>query len=117
MHNTLFQRTRTQSRRLAIGLLFGAGFATSTGAVAETVDPQYVYNSSLAATCASCHGTNGVSVAGNRVPLINTLTHDQITERMRAYKDGERTGTIMPQIAKGYTYEQIDIIAQVLGKK
>lgn len=117
MHNHLFVRTKTQSRRLALGLLFGAGLATSTGAIAETVDPQYVYNSALAATCASCHGTKGVSVPGAGVPVINDLSAEQIAESMRGYKDGGREGTIMHQLAKGYTDEQIEIIAQVLGKK
>ena len=101
----------------AAAVLAAAGFATPAMASGEKVDAQYVYNSSLAATCASCHGTNGVSVEGARVPLVNTLTPQEITQRMLEYKDGTRSGTIMPQLAKGYTNEQIEIIAQVLGKK
>jgi cytochrome c553 len=49
------------------------------------------------------------------MPKIDQLTHEQIALAMRQYKSGERSGTIMPQIAKGYTDEQIEIIAQVLG--
>lgn len=92
-------------------LLFGtAGVATASDLTAERI-----YHLSLAATCANCHGTGGVSVAGNDMPKINELTHTQIAEILRQYKSGEKTGTIMPQIAKGYTEEQIDIIAKVLG--
>jgi len=101
----------------AAAAIFATGFAAPALASSETVNAQYVYNSSLAATCASCHGTNGVSVAGNRVPLINNLTHQEIAQRMIEYKEDKRPGTIMPQLAKGYTNEQIEIIAQVLGKK
>ncbi len=90
--------------------------AMSTGLVkANEISPERVYHLSLAATCANCHGTNGVSVAGQDMPKIDELTHAQIAETLRQYKSGEKSGTIMPQIAKGYTEEQIDIIAQVLG--
>ncbi|UOD49680.1 c-type cytochrome [Orrella daihaiensis] len=93
------------------GLLLGAAGTAS----ANDLSAERIYHLSLAATCANCHGTGGVSVAGNDMPKINELTHSQIAEILRQYKSGEKTGTIMPQIAKGYTEEQIDIIAKVLG--
>lgn len=91
-------------------LLSSAGVASANDLSAERI-----YHLSLAATCASCHGTGGISVAGNDMPKINELTHDQIAQTLLQYKSGEKTGTIMPQIAKGYTDEQIHIIAKVLG--
>lgn len=91
-------------------------FSLSFQAQAADLQAERVYHQSLAATCANCHGTNGVSVAGNRIPKINELTHKQIAEMLKQYKAGEKTGTIMPQLAKGYTEQQIDIIAKVLGK-
>ncbi|MCD8504438.1 MAG: c-type cytochrome [Burkholderiaceae bacterium] len=102
----------------AIGLALASGalmFGISGAAKANDLSAERIYHLSLAATCASCHGTGGVSVAGNDMPKINELTHTQIAEILRQYKSGEKTGTIMPQIAKGYTEEQIDIIAKVLG--
>jgi cytochrome subunit of sulfide dehydrogenase len=110
-------RTWSLKRLGAAAVLVAAGFATPAIASGDKVDPQFVYNSSLAATCASCHGTNGVSVADARVPWINTLTPKEIAKAMLEYKNGTRSGTIMPQLAKGYTDEQIEIVAQVLGKK
>lgn len=95
----------------SVALLFGA----ASTAAANDLSAERIYHLSLAATCANCHGTGGVSVAGNDMPKINELTHSQIAEILRQYKSGEKTGTIMPQIAKGYTEEQIDIIAKVLG--
>jgi cytochrome subunit of sulfide dehydrogenase len=111
------RRTAPLKRLSAAAVLVAAGFATPAMASGDKVDPQFVYNSSLAATCASCHGTNGVSVADARVPWINTLTPKEIAKAMLEYKNGTRSGTIMPQLAKGYTEAQIEIIAQVLGKK
>lgn len=104
-------------KHLSAAAILVAVFAAPAMASGDKVDPQFVYNSSLAATCASCHGTNGVSVADARVPWINTLTPKEISTAMLEYKNGTRTGTIMHQLAKGYTDEQIEIIAQVLGKK
>jgi len=33
---------------------------------------------------------------------------DELRSRMREFKMGRREGTVMPQLAKGYTDEQID---------
>lgn len=84
---------------------------------AQPKSAEQVYHISLAATCANCHGTNGVSVAGDNMPKISDLTHEEIKTRMLEYKAGTRTGTIMPQLAKGYTDEQIQVISSILGKK
>jgi sulfide dehydrogenase cytochrome subunit len=86
-------------------------------ASAQSNSAEQIYNLSLAATCASCHGTNGVSAAGSDMPKINDLTHEQIKKSLMDYKSGARQGTIMPQLTKGYTDEQINTIALVLGKK
>lgn len=93
------------------------GLAISGVAQAQDIQAQRLYNQSLAATCANCHGTNGVSVPGVTVPMINQLTESVMFERLMEYKSGKRTGTIMPQLAKGYTDEQLKTIASVLGKK
>ena len=51
------------------------------------------------------------------MPLINTLTSEQMLAQLKAFKTGAREGTIMPQLAKGYSDEQLEIIANQLGKK
>lgn len=105
----------TSSRHLLMACTLG--LASVGVAKAETIDPQKIYNLSLAATCAACHGTNGVNHAGDMMHPINHLTANQIQELVLAYKNDERKGTIMHQLAKGYSDEQIAIIAEVLGKK
>jgi cytochrome c553 len=65
---------------------------------------------SLAATCANCHGTEGRSVTREVVPLAG-LPKEHIVTQMKAFKVGTRQATIMHQIAKGYTDQQIDLIA------
>jgi cytochrome c553 len=74
-------------------------------------------NRSLAATCANCHGTDAVVVPNSGMPAIGQLNKDEMLAKLMAYKSGAQQGTIMPQLAKGYTDEQLNTIASVLGKK
>lgn len=66
----------------------------------------------LAAPCAICHGTDGRSATrdGPLIPLAG-LPRDHIATQLRAFRDGKRPGTVMHQIAKGYTDPQIDAMA------
>lgn len=64
----------------------------------------------LAATCANCHGTNGRSQAA--VPSIAGQSKADLLLKMNEYKDGKRPGTIMPQLAKGYSGAQIEAMAE-----
>jgi cytochrome c553 len=82
---------------------------------AQTADQ--LYKRGLAATCANCHGTDGKGVVDGGMPLINNLSSGQMLEKLKAYKSGALEGTIMPQLAKGYTDDQLTTIANQLGKK
>ena len=88
----------------------------STGQ-AQSSDATNLYHRGLAATCANCHGTDGKGVVDGGMPLINNLTSEQMLSQLKAFKSGAREGTIMPQLAKGYSDEQLEIIANQLGKK
>ena len=86
-------------------------------ALAQNTDASNLYKRSLAATCANCHGTDGNGVIDGGMPLINNLTSEQILIQLKAFKSGAREGTIMPQLAKGYSDEQLETIANQIGKK
>jgi len=64
----------------------------------------------LAANCAACHGTNGVSAGGAVAGLANT-DKDYFVTQMRAFKEGKRDATVMHQIAKGYSDTEIVAMA------
>jgi len=105
---------RIGSRHFVAACVLGLG--TVGLAQAEMLDAQRIYNLSLAATCAACHGTNGINAAGDLMHPINHLTATQMQQALMAFKNDERNATIMHQLTKGYTDEQIAIIAEVLGK-
>ena len=93
---------------LGVGQWSGVGFAQTADAL---------YRRGLAATCANCHGTDGKGVMGAGIPLINQLSNEEMLAQLIAFKSGTREGTIMPQLSKGYSNEQLTTIANQLGKK
>ncbi len=65
----------------------------------------------LAMTCAGCHGVGGTSV-GPASPIISAMYPDYFIEIMEGFRDGEIYSTIMGRIAKGYTDEEIELMAE-----
>ena len=63
----------------------------------------------IAANCANCHGTNGVSQGG--VPSLAGQSKPDLVRKMQDFKAGRTPSTIMTQLAKGYTDEQIELAA------
>ena len=90
--------------RLAVAALATLATTAAVGQAANVSPAQ-----TLAAGCANCHGTNGVSVGV--VPSLAGARKSDLAAKMLDYKNGKRTGTIMPQLAKGYTNEQIELVS------
>lgn len=65
----------------------------------------------LAATCANCHGTNGRAVPGSGIDSLAGQGKAIMLQKLSDYKAGTRPASIMHQIAKGYTDEQLDLIS------
>ncbi len=81
--------------------------ATAVLAQAQAQDANLGRN--LAATCANCHGTNG-QARGDSKPLAG-VSAEKIMAAIADFKSGAQPATIMHQISKGYTDEQIKLIA------
>lgn len=89
-----------------------------TGGAAFGQTAQTLHTRSLAATCANCHGTDGKAVQGTAMTQLAGLPRDYIVAQMQAFRDGKRPATVMHQLAKGYSNEQIDALATYFaGKK
>ncbi len=71
----------------------------------------------LANTCAGCHGVDGSS-KGPAIPSIAGVSPDYFKDAMMDYKAGDgRASTIMTRIAKGYTEEEIGLMAGYFYKQ
>ena len=86
---------------LLLALAAGPALATDPGA-------------RLYATCAGCHGTNGAG-SGGALPVLAGQPEQALAASLRAFKAGTRPSTIMQQIAKGYSDEQIVLLAAFLA--
>jgi sulfide dehydrogenase cytochrome subunit len=74
---------------------------------ASAADPLQVR--SLAASCASCHGTNGVAQQG--MESLAGKSKDDLLKAMLDFKSGKKPATIMHQLSKGYSDEQLEQLA------
>ena len=79
----------------------------AAAASAQAPDPNLARN--LAATCANCHGTGGVSQGGTE--SLAGMPKDTMLRKMQEFRTGNKPATIMHQLSKGYTEEQIALIA------
>ncbi len=58
---------------------------------------------SLAASCASCHGTDGHAAPGSLIPPLAGRRRGEIAQAMAQYRQGTRPATVMQQISRGFT--------------
>lgn len=94
---------KVKNRLAPMALVFGVCMGHLNLASAQ--DARY-----LAANCANCHGTDGKSTGA--MPSLAGTNAEQFVANMKAFKDGTRKATIMHQLAKGYSDEQIATLAQ-----
>jgi cytochrome subunit of sulfide dehydrogenase len=94
-------------RALLLAAIASAAVVFTSPASAQGTDPNLARN--LAAACANCHGTNGVSQQG--MPNLAGREQAYLVRQMQDFKAGTRPATVMHQLAKGYTDDQIDALA------
>jgi cytochrome c553 len=89
-------------------LIAALGLVAATGA-AQAADPNLARN--LAATCANCHGTNGRAVPNSGMDALAGEDKVKTLKKLNDFKTGVKPASIMHQITKGYTEQQLDLIA------
>lgn len=62
-----------------------------------------------AAACATCHGTMGKAEPG--MESLAGKDKDELLQKMLDFKSGKKPATIMHQLSKGYTDEQLQQLA------
>ncbi|HEY8243439.1 MAG: c-type cytochrome [Vicinamibacteria bacterium] len=92
-------------RPIVLSIALAATWVVAAPVLAQSPDSAR----DIAATCANCHGTNGMS--RGTVPSLAGQSKADIAAKMLEFKQNQRPGTIMPQLAKGFTDAQIDAVA------
>ena len=83
-----------------------SGLLAAAGAGHAQTDPLQVR--SWAAACANCHGTGGHAQPG--MESLAGANKDEMVKKLMDFKSGAKPATIMHQLAKGYTDEQLSAI-------
>jgi sulfide dehydrogenase cytochrome subunit len=69
----------------------------------------------LASSCSGCHRAGPARPEG--IPDLAGLGTDEIAQKLRAYRSGEAAATLMNRLARGYSEEEIDLLARTLGEE
>jgi cytochrome c553 len=85
---------------LAAGALCTAAFA---------VQAEVTQIRAWAAACANCHGTMGKAEQG--MESLAGKDKDELLQKMMDFKTGKKPATIMHQLSKGYSDEQLQQLA------
>lgn len=112
MKNAMQRRWALALCAAVLGFSFSANAADYDNAAGTASSKAAVSKNSgayLAGNCANCHGTLGTSQGA--MPSLAGRDAAYLSEQMRQFRDGKRAATIMHQIAKGYSDEQIAAIA------
>ena len=65
----------------------------------------------MAMACSPCHGTNGHAAPGSPLQPLAGRTQGEIIEILGQFKSGTKPATVMHQIAKGLSDDEIAAIA------
>lgn len=91
-----------------LGLL-AASVASASDRPPVAPFPYFVSN------CFNCHGTEGK--ANSAIPMIAGRDKAYLEEALKAFKGGTKQATIMHQLAKGYTDEEIAVLADYFSRQ
>lgn len=72
---------------------------------------------SMAANCATCHGTGGRAAADSALQGLAGRSKDELVAAMNAFRAGSRPATVMHQIAKGFGEDEIAAIADYFARQ
>ncbi len=68
----------------------------------------------LAGNCFNCHGTDGRSTQA--IPPLAGVGRDDLLSILREYRDGKREATIMHQLVKGYSDDELTALSDYFSK-
>jgi len=118
----LLNSTRAMFWRTCFKVVRFAALITSTFAISTTAfaddkqsDPKNIHIRTLAASCAACHGTNGNS--HSITPVLAGLDANYFSTQMRAFKQHNRSSTVMHHHASGLTDTEVNQLANYFSQQ
>ena len=101
----------TSIRLFTIMLVLATGLLLMPASQAEELSQAAM----LSASCEGCHGTNGRSPGV--IPTIAGKSADYLRETMERFRSGEKETTVMGRHVKGYSEEEIRLIAEYFSQQ
>jgi sulfide dehydrogenase cytochrome subunit len=71
----------------------------------------------MVSTCSSCHSDRSVDRQTEGPISLKTLSANKIEQALLAFRSGDRAGTLMNRLARGYSEAEIAAMAQVLANQ
>ena len=103
MKKTLFPHLAALTGTLLLSVPHSAALAQGSN--------QVLHQRATAAMCANCHGTDGRTVDGSAIPSLVGMPKEYMIRQLDAFRNGKREATVMHQITKGLTAEQIEAVS------
>lgn len=66
----------------------------------------------LAASCVSCHGKGSTGTG-----TLDGMPKAQLLQAMKDFRSGARPATLMHQLSKGFTEQQVELIGEFFSKQ
>ena len=102
---------RISIRLLNVTLLIAAGLLLGQTGQAEELGR----GAMLSASCEGCHGTNGRSPGA--IPTIAGKSVEYLREALENFRTGDTNSTVMGRHVKGYSEEEIRLIAEFFSNR
>ena len=102
---------KSSIRFFRFSLFLAAGLILLPVGQAEDLDRAAL----LSASCESCHGTYGRSPGA--IPPIAGKSAEYLRETLEGFRAGDKDATVMDRHVKGYTEEEIRLIAEYFSKQ
>ena len=97
---------------IGLGLMLAAG---ASQAESDTGKMELSNGSIIGATCMGCHGFKGMG--SGDIPRLAGLPAGVTAGKLQDYKSGGLEGTVMNRIAKGYTDDEIQAVAEFFANQ
>jgi sulfide dehydrogenase cytochrome subunit len=111
-------------RRLAFVAMAAALSAAVPAVAQQPAAPRFAPSNltpagvrSLAANCAACHGTNGRPAPDSTLAGLAGKPRDELLTAMTQFRGGAKPATLMHQLSKGYSDEELAALADYFSKQ